>query len=95
MQTCASVVTPNASDGAHAVAFLGESGIEARAFDSLPRLARVLDDTTGCLILVDDAIVEHDIPALQDALARQPAWSDRSEERRVGKECRSRWSPYH
>src|SRR3712207_3400341 len=22
-------------------------------------------------------------------------WSDRSEERRVGKECRSRWSPYH
>src|SRR5256885_8874484 len=23
------------------------------------------------------------------------ATSDRSEERRVGKECRSRWSPYH
>ena len=23
------------------------------------------------------------------------AKSDRSEERRVGKECRSRWSPYH
>ena len=22
-------------------------------------------------------------------------WADRSEERRVGKECRSRWSPYH
>ena len=22
-------------------------------------------------------------------------WRDRSEERRVGKECRSRWSPYH
>ena len=27
----------------------------------------------------------------QDGGAR----SDRSEERRVGKECRSRWSPYH
>ena len=26
----------------------------------------------------------------QDALA-----AERSEERRVGKECRSRWSPYH
>ena len=25
----------------------------------------------------------------------QPPLSDRSEERRVGKECRSRWSPYH
>ena len=24
-----------------------------------------------------------------------PAWPTRSEERRVGKECRSRWSPYH
>src|SRR5256886_14713546 len=24
-----------------------------------------------------------------------PAWAPRSEERRVGKECRSRWSPYH
>ena len=23
------------------------------------------------------------------------AWLGRSEERRVGKECRSRWSPYH
>ena len=23
------------------------------------------------------------------------SFSDRSEERRVGKECRSRWSPYH
>ena len=23
------------------------------------------------------------------------AWALRSEERRVGKECRSRWSPYH
>ena len=22
-------------------------------------------------------------------------WDARSEERRVGKECRSRWSPYH
>ena len=24
-----------------------------------------------------------------------PCWLGRSEERRVGKECRSRWSPYH
>src|SRR2546425_12289551 len=41
---------------------------------------------------------------LQDRLPRlavryrnnpQPSPVDRSEERRVGKECRSRWSPYH
>src|SRR5260370_39014360 len=31
---------------------------------------------------------EHDITGLSAA-------RDRSEERRVGKECRSRWSPYH
>src|SRR2546427_11511226 len=30
-------------------------------------------------------------PALQSRLAQ----NTRSEERRVGKECRSRWSPYH
>ena len=29
--------------------------------------------------------------AQKDTLVR----NDRSEERRVGKECRSRWSPYH
>ena len=32
----------------------------------------------------------------RDALARWEAGGGlRSEERRVGKECRSRWSPYH
>ena len=30
-----------------------------------------------------------------DLLIRQKAVGRRSEERRVGKECRSRWSPYH
>src|SRR5256886_5847510 len=28
-------------------------------------------------------------------LAQRGVLADRSEERRVGKECRSRWSPYH
>src|SRR5450432_3067638 len=28
-------------------------------------------------------------------LASRPMMAPRSEERRVGKECRSRWSPYH
>src|SRR2546430_15947087 len=31
----------------------------------------------------------------KDLLDYQPEDSQRSEERRVGKECRSRWSPYH
>ena len=27
--------------------------------------------------------------------SEKATWAERSEERRVGKECRSRWSPYH
>src|SRR5256885_4059491 len=30
-----------------------------------------------------------------EPVAKVPGWLVRSEERRVGKECRSRWSPYH
>src|SRR5207249_9751938 len=33
--------------------------------------------------------------AAQAARASPPACAARSEERRVGKECRSRWAPYH
>src|SRR5258708_8005412 len=45
-----------------------------------------------------DWIVSKPGPALPAAIATTIfAWSRlfRSEERRVGKECRSRWSPYH
>src|SRR5256885_5296653 len=43
-----------------------------------------------------------DVLRFKAALHSHPAWlicspeyNGRSEERRVGKECRSRWSPYH
>ena len=32
---------------------------------------------------------------LAKARKKKAEWDSRSEERRVGKECRSRWSPYH
>ena len=32
---------------------------------------------------------------IEDASRNADAINRRSEERRVGKECRSRWSPYH
>ena len=32
---------------------------------------------------------------LSQMLSLPEDWDYRSEERRVGKECRSRWSPYH
>ena len=39
------------------------------------------------------AIIEPKIIGAPDRLV--VLWLFRSEERRVGKECRSRWSPYH
>ena len=36
-----------------------------------------------------------DAVAAVEALTPAPGARSRSEERRVGKECRSRWSPYH
>ena len=35
------------------------------------------------------------LPKVLQPLAGRPLLGHRSEERRVGKECRSRWSPYH
>ena len=37
---------------------------------------------------------KHSLDALRPTASTKPL-TDRSEERRVGKECRSRWSPYH
>ena len=51
---------------------------------------------------VTDALTKEftEIPAAEIAAACEKGWKEladarRSEERRVGKECRSRWSPYH
>ena len=56
---------------------------------ALARDAHVLlaDEPTGNL----DPIATKHIEGLMDQLKKEV----RSEERRVGKECRSRWSPYH
>ena len=47
--------------------------------------------------LIDDGLLESlDIVMLVDELmCHYDIEISRSEERRVGKECRSRWSPYH
>ena len=48
-----------------------------------------LEEAAAIRTLMD----EHDLT--QDEVAKRLGKSRRSEERRVGKECRSRWSPYH
>src|SRR3712207_7555330 len=52
------------------------------------------EQTRSAYQLVSDVQYEpgqYGIAVAQD----RPELRDRSEERRVGKECRSRWSPYH
>ena|SRR5258708_39197331 len=44
---------------------------------------------------LDAAKAYADLMASAKTQGRAIAKADRSEERRVGKECRSRWSPYH
>ena len=48
------------------------------------------EDTTGTVLTRLDTIPDE--AAVRAVCAR---FTGRSEERRVGKECRSRWSPYH
>ena len=62
-------------------------------FDSVPVDAFAVGDGTieECLLAVEG----DDVPSMALTWSRRPVEPDRSEERRVGKECRSRWSPYH
>ena len=50
----------------------------------------------GYRAFVDD-LIERDLVPHDDSYAHvvEELAKTRSEERRVGKECRSRWSPYH
>src|SRR6202011_963852 len=77
-----------------------ETGREAGApAPAEPRLLDLLDDPVAPL--EDQLFGGVPIPAsprafeLPIALAIEIGKYTRSEERRVGKECRSRWSPYH
>ena len=68
------------------------SSIVEPVLESKPYAAR------GCRVNIDIAGVEnpfvtYDLGTQSIDLDIKPSW--RSEERRVGKECRSRWSPYH
>ena len=56
-----------------------------------------IDPKTGTLVRdgVPSIINHDDKTGIEAALTIREQVGGRSEERRVGKECRSRWSPYH
>src|SRR6266540_451011 len=66
-----------------------EGGVHPRAACQLADLLFIVLD------LVVDAVVEAQWGKPGELLLAGGGAEDRSEERRVGKECRSRWSPYH
>jgi signal transduction histidine kinase len=72
----ACVVSPNPVDGELAVSLLRQNGIEALTVGSLLELAARLDAGIGCVVVVEEALVAEEIPALREAIARLPAWAD-------------------
>ena len=73
----------------------------------LTRTEQIVNRTLSQVIAVDDLESESSLAGSifwrikdlldegRDDMTEQERLSSRSEERRVGKECRSRWSPYH
>src|SRR3712207_2465562 len=70
------------AEGAKAAAILQAEGRREAAFRDAEAREREAEAEASATKAVSDAIANGDVNA-------------RSEERRVGKECRSRWSPYH
>ena len=47
------------------------------------------------LLRVEKRLIHYSYEKVEPFIISIPGSYGRSEERRVGKECRSRWSPYH
>src|SRR2546427_3984480 len=76
------------------LAAAGGTRSRAVAFAKMPEVMRLeAARTDERMSRLGDTLTE--IAALADLGRRGAAREQRSEERRVGKECRSRWSPYH
>jgi signal transduction histidine kinase len=72
----ARIVSPNESDAELALSFLRENGIEAYASASILEAAQALDEYCGCLVIVEEALAEDELPALREAFTRLPQWAD-------------------
>src|SRR2546427_5785996 len=79
VQTCALPICPGRVDRADAA----DASFDLEVADDVEH-GRLQRETAG-----------HVKAVLRAAETAQVRRIDRSEERRVGKECRSRWSPYH
>ena len=62
-----------------------------------PQILNILDIMKDLVSVQSDTgtKMEENMAERIAAYFREDSYLSRSEERRVGKECRSRWSPYH
>ena len=90
------------NDGPSDVQYIAGKVRDMRVFEDTEAPARHLDrsvqDVNGAVLVVSQFTLAADCrkgrrPSFDGAAL--PVIAKRSEERRVGKECRSRWSPYH
>jgi signal transduction histidine kinase/CheY-like chemotaxis protein len=70
------VVTPNEADSGLTVGFLAARGMETLVCRGLEELGLLVGTAIGCVVVVEEALVEPQIHAFHDALQAQPAWSD-------------------
>src|SRR3712207_9550403 len=59
------------------------------------KLYRIAHDEHSGELRSIEAVLHDELEKLERVSREGVALTGRSEERRVGKECRSRWSPYH
>src|ERR1035438_9689397 len=80
----------------HLAETLRRAGV-TRNFWSLPACQSIFLTNHGPVVFQSTPLVSGmtDIPSFDRDALISALRTDRSEERRVGKECRSRWSPYH
>ena len=74
------------------IALLGFGTVGSGVAETIKRNSDIIKERLGVHLLIKYVLVREvnkytKFPVLKDI--------HRSEERRVGKECRSRWSPYH
>jgi signal transduction histidine kinase len=70
------VVTPNQVDADLASSFLRQGGIQSRACRNLLELGERLAQGAGCVVIVEEALVDVEMPVLREALDAEPPWSD-------------------
>ena len=87
----ASPVTASLSQDQAPLALAQEVSLAPSAVSTVAK-GQDLSAYTGSLS--NPALADKEL-SLQEAVDELLNWTTRSEERRVGKECRSRWSPYH